>query len=146
MKKVFTLALFVMLLLAFSLAANGDTSSTEVQFEISDSYILNIPAVASISSTGVGSMNISFTECHVDGVTITVDSNSYNAPYWYLTGTRTGNKLPYSIISGNSKVFAEGELYVSREGGCPLTLAVEELSLKNAYADSYRDTLVFTFR
>lgn len=146
MKKIFTLALTAMLLLTFTLAANGDTSSTEVQFEISDSYVLNIPATASISSTGVGSMNITFTECHVDGVTITVNSDSFVGGCWYLTGTRTGNKLPYSIISGNSKVFAEGELYVSREGGCPLTLAVEENYLKNGYADSYRDTLVFTFR
>ena len=146
MKRIVAMALTAMLILALALAAYGQTSSTLVTFEVSDSYVLYIPPTVSIGSNGTGSMNIYLMEGRIDSVDVSLNINDNFDTTWQLKGTK-GYMLPYQIFDPNgTAVLPENSRSVYKNGGLTLTLSVLPQYLSSAHADSYSDTLTFTFK
>ena len=146
MKRILVIGITTMLILALALAAYGN-NTTEVTFTIEDTYELVIPSTATINSDGKGTMSIYLTTNRVDGVSIRLEyNNNYDYGKWQLLGTK-GYKIPYVISSSSStNIQPEDSIYVSRNSTYELNLEVDSTALKNALADTYKDTLVFSIK
>ena len=97
MKKVIVMTLVTILVLTLALDAFGTTQSTEVTFEVGDGYKIYIPPTATIvkdenTGAGIGAMNIYFTECHVNGVNIALETNSNFTTCWNLRNIKPSEK------------------------------------------------------
>ena len=146
MKKVIAIGVTAMLVLAVALAAYGQTSTTEVTFEVSDSYVLYIPPTVSIGSNGTGSMNIYLMEGRIDSVCVSLNINDNFETTWQLKGTK-GYMLPYQIFGASGEtIMPDDNFSVFKNGGLTLTLSVLPSYLSTAPADIYKDTLSFTFK
>ena len=152
MKRVITIAFVTMLALVLALSAYGTEQATDVIFEVGSNYKLYIPPTAtlnidSLTGNGIGTMNIYFTECHVNGVNIQLKTNDNFEMTWHLRGTQDiNNILPYTISCGGNTVQPENDLFVSKDGVLSLQLTVTEANLKKAMGDTYRDRLIFKFQ
>ena len=146
MKKVIAIGFAAMLVLALALAAYGQNNSTEVTFEVSDSYVLYIPPTATIGNDGTGTMNIYLMEGRVDSVNVSLTANANFGNTWQLMGVRYKDILPYQIFSPNGVVLPENDIPVPKEGGLTLNLKVLPEYLKTVKADTYKDILSFIIK
>lgn len=146
MKKVIAIGVTAMLVLVVALAAYGQNNSTEVTFEVSDSYVLYIPPTATIGNNGTGTMNIYLMEGRVDSVNVSLTTNKNFGVTWQMVGERGGDILPYQIFSPKGVVLPENDISVPKDGGLTLTLTVLPDYLKTVKADTYKDTLSFVIK
>ena len=146
MKKVIAICISAMLVLALALAAYGQNTSTEVTFEVSDTYVLYIPPTAMIGNNGTGTMNIYLMEGRVDSVEISLNTNDNFGNTWQMVGVNYKDILPYQIIGPKGVVFPDDDISVPKDGGLTLTLTVLSDYLKTVKADTYKDTLSFVIK
>ena len=146
MKKVVAISFAAMLVLALALAAYGQNNSTEVTFEVSDSYVLYIPPTATIGNNGTGTMNIYLMEGRVDSVNVSLITNDNFGSTWQMVGVRNGDILPYQIFSPAGVVLPDNDIPVPKDGGLTLTLTVLPQYLKTVKADTYKDILSFLIK
>ena len=144
MKKVITIALAIMMLLAIALAADGAENEIRVEFDMTEvsGYEIDIPASVPMNASGVGTLPITISICHENGVAVTLRSSNYSNG-WRMKGTR-GTYLPYTISGPDGYVTQGMEVYVNKNTGASLTFTVDPLEQKKALADSYRDTITYT--
>lgn len=146
MKKAVAIGIAAMLVLALALAAYGQNNSTEVTFEVSDTYVLYIPPTATIANNGTGTMNIYLMEGRVDSVNVSLTTNQNFGNTWQMVGVREHKILPYQIFSPAGVVLPENDISVPKDGGLTLTLKVLPEYLKTVPADTYKDTLSFVIK
>ena len=146
MKKILAIGVAAMLVLVVALAAYGQNNSTEVTFEVSDSYVLYIPPTATIGNNGIGTMSIYLMEGRVDSVDISLNTNDNFGNTWQMVGVNYKDILPYQIIGPKGVVFPDDDISVPKDGGLTLTLTVLSNYLKTVKADTYKDTLSFVIK
>lgn len=157
MKKLFSLALVLVMLLSLSVTAfaaeiTGDSGSVVVTYGVDDAYIVTIPASIALSADEDSTIGISAADVVIgygELLTVSVGSSNYDAENskWYLVDAENPeNKLEYSVKNGETAV-AGGDAVLTvaagNTGGGEVTLTTRLVDTA-AFSGTYKDTITFT--
>ena len=145
MRRILVIAVSTMLVLTLALAAYGN-NQTEVILDLNSSeYDIDIPSTVDVPINGTGTLNITLTKCHTDGVKVKIDGDSYNGR-WNLLSEIGSFSIPYVIICDGKALGAEEEFFVSRLAGASLSIQADTSTMNKAPNGRYRDTLTFKIK